>query len=273
MPNDDTLKILIVDDERAARHRLEVLLQSQPGVEVVGEAVNGRQAVEAIKRTNPDLVFLDVHMPGMSGLDVVREIGPLQMPAVIFVTAYDQYAIEAFDVAALDYLLKPFDDERFEQTLTRARSSLAVRAVEELQRRLSLLLGTTTEQPEPIAPSKDEPHYLKRIGVELRGRMRIVPVEQIDFITANGSYVELHINDETYVIRERMQDLEVRLDPDCFFRIHRSTIVQLDKIESLIHSGGGDYAVRMQDGQQLSVSRSRYEELHAALGLRASDDM
>lgn len=272
MPNDDTLRILIVDDERAARHRLEVLLQSQPGIEVVGEATNGRQAVEAIERTRPDLIFLDVHMPGMSGLDVVREIGPRHMPAVIFVTAYDQYAIEAFDVAALDYLLKPFDDERFEQALARARSSLAVRAVDDLQRRLALLLGTTSGKAEPSASSKDEPYYLKRIGVELRGRMRIVPVEHIDFITAHGSYVELHIKDETYVIRERMQDLEVRLDPDRFFRIHRSTIVPLDKIESLIHSGGGDYAVRMQDGQHLSVSRGRYEELHEALGLRASDD-
>jgi two-component system LytT family response regulator len=241
---------------------------------VVGEAVNGRQAVEAIKRTRPDLVFLDVQMPGMSGLDVVREIGPLDMPAVIFVTAYDQYAIEAFNVAAIDYLLKPFDDERFEQALARGRSLLTVRAVaEDLKRRLAMLLGTIPRKAEPLESSTAEPHYLKRIGVELRGRMRIVPVEDIDFIVARGSYAELHIKEESYDIRERMVDLEKRLDPNHFFRIHRSTIVQLDKIESVIQSGGGNYAVRMQDGQHLSVSRGRYEELQDALGLRASGDL
>lgn len=270
MTANEKLKVLIVDDERAARHRLEDLLARHADVEVVGQASSGREAVEAIARLAPDLVFLDVQMPGLSGMEVVREVGPSHMPAVIFVTAYDQYAIEAFDVAALDYLLKPFDDERFKQALARARAMLAVRAIDDLQRRLATLLGGTPA-PVPFSASSPaaEPRYLERIGVEMRGQMRIVPVERIDFITASGSYAELHVGDDTFVIRAQMQALEERLDPSRFFRIHRSTIVQLDRVDSLIFSAGGDYAVRLRDGRHLRVGRGRYEDLQQRLGLDA----
>lgn len=264
MTTDKKLQVLIVDDERAARQRLEDLLAREADVEVVGQATNGREAIEAMGRLAPDLVFLDVQMPGLTGLDVVREVGPEHMPAVVFVTAYDQYAIEAFDVAAIDYLLKPYDDERFGQALARGREKLAAQAANDLQRRLATLLGGESA---PAAPGTAQSRYLERIGVDMRGQMRIVPVERIDFIRASGSYAELHVGEDTFVIREQMQALEERLDPSRFFRIHRSTIVQLDRVESLKYSAGGDYAVRLGDGRHLRVSRGRYEDLQERLGL------
>ena len=260
----ETLKVLIVDDEQAARQRLEDLIAREDHTEVVGQVTNGREAVQALDQLSPDLVFLDVQMPGLTGLDVVREVGPEHMPAVVFATAYDQYAIEAFEVAAVDYLLKPYDDERFEQALARVREKLAAQTMGDLQRRLERLIG---KESAPTPSEKDEPRYLERIGVNTRGRMRIVPVDRIDFITASGSYAELHVEDETFVIRERMKVLDERLDPNQFVRIHRSTIVQLDRVESLVYNSGGEYAVRLQSGEQLRVSRSRYDELQQRLGV------
>ena len=266
MTTNKKLDVLIVDDERAARQRLEDLLAREADVDVAGQATNGREAIEAIKRLAPDLVFLDVQMPGLTGLDVVREVGPAHMPAVVFVTAYDQYALNAFDVAAIDYLLKPYDDERFEQALARAREKLAAQTMDDLQRRLAALLGDSPALP---PPGNAQPRYLERIGVDMRGQMRIVPVDRIDFIQASGSYAELHLGSDTFVIREKMQVLEERLDPRHFFRIHRSTIVQLDRIDSLIYSAGGDYAVRLRDRRHLRVSRGRYESLQRRLGIDA----
>jgi two-component system, LytTR family, response regulator len=260
------LKVLIVDDERAARKRLEDLLAREEDVDVVGHATSGRKAIEAISRLAPDLVFLDVQMPGLTGLEVVREVGPEHMPAVVFVTAYDQYAVEAFEVAALDYLLKPFDDERFKQALSRARALLAARLLGNLQRRFAMLLGGPSSFPPSAEPV---PRYLERIGVDMRGQMRIVPVDRIDFITADGSYAELHVGDDRLVVREQMQALEERLDPKRFCRIHRGTIVQLDRVESLTYSPGGDYGVLLRDRRHLRVSRGRYEELQQRLGLDA----
>jgi len=259
-----TLRVLIADDERAARQRLEDLLQNEQDIEIIGHASSGREAVNAIKNLSPDLVFLDVQMPGLTGMEVVQEVGPENMPAVIFVTAYDQYAVKAFDVAALDYVLKPFDDDRFEQALQRARQIIAMRELKDLRARLATLLHDlppTTQQPTPPRP-------LERIAVEMRGQMRIVPVDRIDFITASGSYAELHVGNEVYVIREQMQALEDRLDPERFFRIHRSTIVQLDRIDTLLFGAGGDYAVRLTDGRHLKVSRGRWEELAQRLGVQ-----
>ena len=270
MSRDAPLRVLVVDDERAARQRLEDLLALRSDVEVAGTATTGREAVDAIARLQPDLVFLDVQMPGLSGVEVVRTIGPRHMPAVIFVTAYDEYAIEAFELAALDYLLKPFDDERFEQALRRARETLAVREMKDLQRRLGTLLGQVSDPGQAAATRTAETRYLERIGVEMRGQMRIVPVERIDFITASGAYAELHVGNDKFLIRERMQALEERLDPSQFFRIHRSTIVQLDRVESVLYSAGGEYGIRLSDGRTLRVSRGRYEELQDRLGLSAS---
>ncbi len=264
MPADRTIRVLIADDELLARQRLEDLLQPVEGVEIVGLVEDGRQAVEAIRRLAPDLVFLDVQMPGLTGVDVVHEIGPEQMPVVIFVTAYDQYALKAFDLAALDYLVKPFDDERFDQALARARQTITLRDVDALRDRLAALFQGT---PPPAAPPA--PRYLERIAVDLRGQVRVVPVSQIRFITASGPYAELHTGEEAYVIREQMQTLEERLDPVQFYRIHRSAIVRLDQVDALLYSAGGDYAVRLKDGKRLKVSRNRREELEQRLGLDA----
>lgn len=261
MAAQETLHVLIVDDEPLARRRIETLLARHDDIEVAGQAENGDEAVEGIRRLRPDLVFLDVQMPKCSGLEVVRDVGPENMPAVIFVTAYDEYALEAFEVAALDYLVKPFDNERFEQALRRARKTIVLRHVDRLRGRLVELLAEPPPAEKP--PLSD---HLERIAVDLRGQMRVIPVEEIDFITAEGSYAELHVGEDTYLIRERMQKLEDRLDPRRFVRIHRSHIVQIDRIEALLRSKGGNYAVRLKDGRRLKVSRSRRQALEEQLG-------
>lgn len=257
------LRILIVDDEPLARQRILDLLEAVPDVEIIGTAGRGRDAVQAIRSQAPDIVFLDVQMPGMTGLDVIREVGPDAMPTTVFVTAYDQHALDAFDLAAIDYLLKPFEDERFRQTLERARRAVRLAQVEQLQSRMFALLegkGVGTTQP-------PERGYRERIAVEMRGQVRVVAVERIDYIAADGPYAELHAGSDKYIIREKMQTLEEGLDPAHFLRIHRSTIVQIDRIESLLVGAGGDYAVRLSDGTRLRVSRGRYDDLVARLGL------
>lgn len=242
-----TLRILIVDDELLARQRIEDLLAKEPGVEIAGFARDGNEAVAMIRDLHPDLVFLDVQMPGRTGIDVVETIGAEAMPPTIFTTAYERFALKAFDVAAVDYLVKPFDDERFAQALGRARKAIEADAA---------------LHPRPKA------EYLERIPVESRGQIRVVPVTLIDYITASGPYAELHAGQRTFAVREKMQTLEEKLDPAVFFRIHRSAIVRLDRIDTLLHAAGGDYAVRLKDGTELSVSRSRREELEERVGVK-----
>ena len=273
------LRVLIADDEPLARERIEDLLRHEPGVEIAGTADNGIAAIERIRTLHPDLVFLDVQMPGKTGIDVVREIGAAAMPATIFVTAFDQYALQAFDVAAVDYLVKPFDDDRFEQAFRRARRQLELEGMGRLRQQLLAVLGSA---PAPVSPRpeqtlqaaaadhpKGEPHprYLERIPVESRGKLRVVPVSQIDYITASGPYAELHVADRVHLIRESMQTLEERLDPDVFLRIHRSAIVKLELVETLLREPGGDYEVQLRGGARLRVSRSRREELERKLGI------
>jgi two-component system LytT family response regulator len=262
------LRIVIADDELLARQRLEDLLRDEQGIEIVARAHNGEAAVRAIRDLEPDLVFLDVQMPGKTGLDVVREIGPDDMPATIFVTAYDQYALKAFDAAAIDYLVKPFDDERFEQAFRRARRMIELEKVDRLSSELRALLGGAARTSVGGAPA-DAPRsdYLERIAVEMRGQVRVVPVKQVDYILASGPYAELYAGDKRYIIRERMQTLEDRLDPSKFFRIHRSAIVRLDLVETLIRNPGGDYGVQLKGGVKLKVSRNRFDELAAKMGV------
>ncbi len=260
------IRVLIVDDEPLAQQRVEDLLRSLPA-QLIGTADSGDAALAAIRELEPDLVFLDVQMPGRTGLDVVREIGPERMPATIFVTAYDQFALKAFDLAALDYLVKPFDDERFEQAFERARRLIELRDFGRLSTQLLELLRQVESGAGQRAAGKPPSAYLERIAVEMRGQVRVVPVADIDHITASGQYAELHVGDKTYVIRERMQTLEERLDPTLFFRVHRSAIVRLDRIDTLLRDAGGDYAVRLKGGAQLSVSRGRIEALEAWMGV------
>ena len=259
------LRVLIVDDEALARQRLEDLVRHEPNVEIVGTADNGNAAVTAIRSLRPDLVFLDVQMPGRTGIEVVREIGPQNMPATIFVTAYDQYALHAFEVAAVDYLVKPFDDERFEHAFRRARRMLELEELGRLSAQLRAVLQN--EESAHAPPAAAAGRYLERIAVEMRGQVRVVPVEIIEYIAASGPYAEIHVGDKTYIIRERMQTLEERLDPAHFFRIHRSVIVRLEQIESLLREPGGDYAVQLKNGARLSVSRNRVDPLEQWMGL------
>jgi two-component system LytT family response regulator len=256
------LRVLIADDERLARQRLEDLLVHESGVEIVGRTDNGLMTIAAIRELEPDLVFLDIQMPGKTGLQVVREIGASEMPPVIFTTAYD-HAVAAFDLAAIDYLIKPFDDERFEKAFRRARKMIELNQVSKLSEELRALLGTSAGE----AGAVDKTQYLERIAVEMRGQVRVVPVKQIDYMIASGPYAELYVGDKRYLIRERMQTLEERLDPAKFFRIHRSAIVRLDLIETLIRNPGGDYAVQLKGGMKLKVSRSRFEKLEQQMGL------
>ncbi|HEX6535601.1 MAG TPA: LytTR family DNA-binding domain-containing protein [Gemmatimonadaceae bacterium] len=275
------LRVMIVDDEPLARQRLEDLLREEPGVEVVAEVADGVAAVDAIRRLAPDLVFLDVQMPGKTGLDVAREVGVGAMPPTIFVTAYDQYALKAFDLAAVDYLVKPFDDERFEQAFRRARRSIELEEFARMRERLMAVLegGAAGDGASPPDESRagaarggrgggtpGEP-YLERIAVEMKGKVRVVPVSEIDYITASGPYAELHVGDRRYVIREAMQTLEERLDPRDFMRIHRSAIVRLGLIETLLKGEGGDYEVVLKSGARLRVSRGRREALERRLGV------
>jgi two-component system LytT family response regulator len=260
------LRIVIADDEILARQRIEDLLAKESDIDLVGMAGSGPETVEMIRALKPDLLFLDVQMPGKSGIEVVEEIGAEQMPATIFVTAFDQFALKAFDVAAVDYLLKPFDDERFFHAFRRARRAIELEEVERTTRRLLALLHDAGNSASPDAPGP-APEYLDRLPVESRGQLSAVPVTAIDYITASGPYAELHAGERTWVVRERMQSLEEKLDPALFLRVHRSTIVRRDRIETLLRSSGGDYAVRLRDGTELSVSRSRREELERHLGL------
>jgi len=256
------LRVMIVDDEPLARQHVEDRLAHEENVEIVGTADNGDDAVDEIRRLRPDLVFLDVQMPGRSGVEVVETLLAEGMPATIFTTAFDQYALKAFELAAVDYLVKPFDDERFSDAFRRARRSIELQEVESMTRRLLSLLESSQREAQPAKKSP----WLQRIPVEMRGQMRVVPVEKIDYITSSGPYAELHAGERTFTVRERMQDLEERLDPEVFMRVHRSVIVRLDRIDVMLRSSGGDYAVRLKDGTQLSVSRARREALEQRLG-------
>ena len=257
------LRALIADDEPLARARLEDLLRQEGDVEIVGQAEDGQEAVDMIRSLRPDLVFLDIQMPGKTGLEVVAEIGAEQMPATIFVTAYDQHAPKAFEVAAVDYLVKPFDDDRFAQALGRVRERIRLREVEEMTRRLLAAIQAPGAAPPPEA-TRAASSPLERISVESRGQMRFVPVAEIDYITASGPYAELHVGGQAHLIRERMQALEEGLDPERFFRIHRSAIVQLDRVESLRRQDG-EVVAHLRTGVELPVARNRREDLERRL--------
>ena len=267
MSAENKLRVLIVDDEKLARQRLEDLLVEREQVVLVGMIDNGRRAVEAIREKEPDLIFLDVQMPSLSGLEVVEAVGPESMPVTVFVTAYNEYALKAFDLAALDYLVKPFDDERFEQAFERAKKMIGLRQMDEMKERLLTLLDQKDDgsSQEEADASQD---YLERIAVDKKGQVRVVPVEKINYVMADGPYVELHTEGGTHLIRERMKTLEERLDPEHFFRIHRSVIVRLECIESLLHGSGGNYAVQLNSGKRLKLSRNRREALEDRLGLK-----
>jgi two-component system LytT family response regulator len=256
------IKTLIVDDEPLARRNLRVLLERDPQIEILDECRNGREAVKAINTLSPDLIFLDIQMPEMDGFDVLAHVGPEHIQAIIFVTAFDQYALKAFDVHALDYLLKPFDDERFARALERAKSQMAAREINQLSERLLALLEERETERKGSNPGE---RYLTRLMIKASSRMMLLKVDEIDFIEADGNYAKLHAGRKTHLLREKMNDLEGRLDPAKFVRIHRSIIVNLERIKEMHPHFNGDYVVVLEDGRQLRLSRTRREQLEARL--------
>ncbi len=280
MSTPSSLTVLVADDERYARERLVELLKPRTEVAGIDRADSGDDAVDALRTSTYDLVFLDVQMPERTGLEVIETIGPSNMPPTIFVTAYDQYALKAFEYAALDYLLKPFDDDRFEEAFQRG---IKMRSLQVADRFRRLLDASDEASPAPSSPASDpahgsptapadEPTYLERLTVDLPGKVRVIPVEEIEYITAEDTYVKIHTAEEAYLLRERMHVLEDRLDPSAFARIHRSTIVRLDLIETVLQRSGGDYAVRLTTRKTLDVSRSRHKELLARLETGVSEE-
>ncbi|HEX2190946.1 MAG TPA: LytTR family DNA-binding domain-containing protein [Longimicrobiaceae bacterium] len=252
-----TLRALIVDDEPLGRERVRQLLAAEEDVEVVGECGHGGEAVVAIEELAPDLVFLDVQMPELDGFGVVEAVGPERMPVTVFVTAYEEFALRAFEASALDYLLKPFDRARFRQALERVREQLRLRRDGELRAQLSTLLAE-------IRPRRS---HLERLVVRSGGRIRFVRVDEVDWFEAEGNYVRVHVGERSHLVRQTMSGLEAELDPARFVRIHRSTIAAVDRIEHIEPLFQGEYAVVLRGGRKLTSSRGYRERLHEALGL------
>ncbi|MEM7585869.1 MAG: LytTR family DNA-binding domain-containing protein [Acidobacteriota bacterium] len=222
----ESIRVLIADDEPLARRRLSRLLAGETEIEIVGEADSGRDTVAAIRSLAPDLVFLDVQMPELDGFGVVSEIGPEAMPTVVFVTAFDEYALRAFEASALDYLLKPFDD-RFAHVLQRAREAIRRDRLEDLCGRLRSLLDGDRPPPASEEASRE---CQDRLVIRSAGRVMLIEAEEVDWIEGAGSYVRLHVGARSYLLRQTLRHLETRLDAECFVRIHRSTIVNRQRV-------------------------------------------
>jgi two-component system LytT family response regulator len=249
------IRTLVVDDEPMARERILGLLAQENDVEVIGQCADGMQAVSAIQTLSPELVFLDVQMPAVDGFGVIRQVGADKMPMVVFVTAYDEYALQAFEVHALDYLLKPFGRDRLQQCLDHARHQRDRHRAGELGKSLLAL----------VQDFKPEQKKQDRLVVKSGGRVFFVRTDEIEWIEAAGNYVRLHLATQTHVFRETMNDMEKRLDPERFFRIHRSRIVNGDRIKELQPWTSGEYLLVLHNGAHLRLSRNYREKLQQRL--------
>jgi len=261
------LRVVVVDDEPLARSGMCGLLARDPELSVVAQCADGAEAVAAIAGLKPDLVLLDVQMPEMDGFEVLRAVGPARMPVVVFVTAFDRFALRAFDVAAVDYLLKPFDDERFDLAVARAKHAVRNAEAGELGRRLMRLVERQGA-PAEAAPSTEPARHASRLVVKSAGRTVFVRVEEVDWIEADDYYAKLHVAGKTHLLRETMGSLEARLDPARFFRVHRSAIVNLDRVREVQFLFRGEHVVILHDGTKLKLGRSRLEKLESMLAGR-----
>jgi two-component system LytT family response regulator len=253
------ISAVIVDDEPLARDRVRMLLAGVNDITVVGEFGDGRSAANGIIELRPDLLFLDVQMPEVDGFGVLHLIGAEHMPVTVFVTAYDQYALKAFDVSAVDYLLKPFDRERFLRALDRARrqipSTSSAPPEADLQARLLSLLRHVNKNV-----------FVERLVIKSAGRISFLKTDEVDWIEAAGNYVRLHVARESHMLRETMSAIEGKLDPGKFVRIHRGAVVNLERIKDLQPLFHGDHQVTLRDGSRLTLSRSYRENLKRVLG-------
>jgi len=251
------IRAFVIDDEPPARRRLLELLEREPDIEIAGAFEGGAEALEAMAREAPDLLFLDVQMPGLDGFKLLDEVEPDQRPITVFVTAYDAYALKAFEVRALDYLLKPFSDERFEATLARARERVRSREREALGEKLLSLVETQ--------PGGDEKEYVSRLVVRNKGQVLFLDVRDVEWIEAAGVYVTIHEGGREHLVRESLAALEARLDPSRFARIHRSAIIALDRVTELRLDDRGGYRVVLRDGTILPLSRRQRDALEERL--------
>ena len=255
-----SVRVLIVDDEALARERIRTLLSDHSDFFLIGEASTGTDAVEAIQNLEPDLVFLDVQMPQLDGFAVVERIGVAEMPLTIFVTAYDQHAVRAFEAQALDYLLKPFDRDRFERTLDRVRRYRSTKVDPDLASKLDRLLSTLDDRSD----------YTDQFVVRTGLKHVIVRVKELDVVTSEKNYLNLHTRNKTYLLRETMTRMEEQLDPKDFVRIHRSSIVRISLIRELESVVEGEYIVRLSNGMKLNSSRTYRDRLQRVAGISAA---
>ena len=271
------IRVAIVDDERLARERLRRLAEAEPDLEVALVCRDGDEAVQGIVEERPELVFLDVQMPGRDGFGVVEalleRLGAEQLPVVVFVTAYQEHALRAFEAQALDYLVKPFDDERFAATLARARRRIGQERLGAAAAQFRAVLGLArggegAGDPAPLASASPEAPAgrLDRIVLKTGDRVRLVPAETVDWIEADGVYARLHLGTQSYLIRTAMHELEARLDGRRFARIHRGSIVNLDRVRELRELHRGEWEVVLADDTRLKLSRSRKTHLERQLG-------
>lgn len=264
------LRVVIVDDEPAARRGVVLLLARHASVVVVAEAGSGGEAVAAIRRESPDVVFLDVQMPGGDGFEVLRQLQPGTLPVVVFVTAFDHYALKAFEVNAVDYLLKPYEDERFHAAVEHACGLARLRSAQSVEQRLARLLEFVERSPRGAGAAGEgsgaSPEgYSDRILIKSSGEIHFLKVDEIDWIEAEGDYMKFHASGKSLLLRETMARLEARLDPRRFVRIHRSTIVNIDRVRKLSPTFIGEYAVVLNDGTKLKLSRGYHERLQELL--------
>jgi two-component system LytT family response regulator len=260
------IRAIIVDDEPAARRGVRLLLERDHAIEIIGEASTGAEAADLIRREKPDLAFLDVQMPGSDGFEALEKIGAGAAPAVVFVTAYDEHALRAFEVNAVDYLLKPYDDARFGAALQRAKEEVRRRRTDTVNVRLTQLLDYLQQNSGTAAAAQaKEERAGDRILIKSSGEIFFLKAEEIDWIEAEGDYMKFHVNGRTHLMRETMARLEARLDPKRFIRIHRSTIVNIDRLRKLSPSFAGEYAVILHDGTKLKLSRGYHERIATLL--------
>ena len=255
------IKTIIADDEPLAREKIRNLLEQDPDIELIGECADGIETVTAIRNQQPDLVFLDVQMPELDGFGVLKALHDSNMPTLIFVTAYDQYALRAFEVHALDYLLKPFDRERFQKALQRAKEHIRKEKSGEVNEKLLTLL----EDLKSEKSNNHERKYLDRLVIKAGGRVTFLKTEEIDWIEAAGNYIRLYIGKDSHLLRETMNNIQTKLDPEKFLRIHRSTILKIDRIKELQPWYHGEYFVTLENGKQLTSSRSYRHQLSKLL--------